>query len=540
MMLGAKLFSKNCFVLVLIIFLGLIFRIYNLDFPSIGYHNMKENEYLSIAEEMLKSKDLITRRSFLYELADGLKKNYYPQVPLVSYQILLAWKIFGNNLWGPRLFNVLFGLFSILVIYFMGWELFKSKKISLAAAFLMAVFPLAVFFSRNLQPESPALFFMSLAHLFYLKFFSGGRRKFLFLGGCFLSLAALYKFSFLFGILPFIFFVSVGSILKNKTRMIKDLFVALVPFSIFLAGMFWLKLTGQWGYVELDRIRLFDIFSLTYWLKNSWFILHYLVEENFTLPFVGLTLLGIGLALNQNFKGLMERYIVGWSLMILLYSMVFSDYIHQHNYYQMPFLPLVCLASVYALKRIADFFFRFLKRDWFIYLFLLVFSFSLDKMFESIINMHKTVFLGADVAGDSLREFTRPEERIFVLTHGQGYAVVRYAQRYALWAYSVSDFIRNEEKFSVRYICVYPAKLIFYLKKYHPHLFDYIENNYHFKEVGFVPQSKTIEYIILERGAGMDIEGFLQKFTFADEKNLRRIYKLPFKRVAFYTLRNQI
>jgi len=36
-------------ILALILALGLFLRLDNLNFPSIGYHNMIENEYLSIA-----------------------------------------------------------------------------------------------------------------------------------------------------------------------------------------------------------------------------------------------------------------------------------------------------------------------------------------------------------------------------------------------------------------------------------------------------------------------------------------------------------
>ena len=36
-------------ILILFLLLGLYLRIYHLNYPSIGYHNMKENEYLDEA-----------------------------------------------------------------------------------------------------------------------------------------------------------------------------------------------------------------------------------------------------------------------------------------------------------------------------------------------------------------------------------------------------------------------------------------------------------------------------------------------------------
>jgi len=49
---------------------------------------------------------------------------------------------------------------SIIVVYFIGYEIFKRKLLALSCSLLLAILPLAVFFSRNLQPESPAFFFI--------------------------------------------------------------------------------------------------------------------------------------------------------------------------------------------------------------------------------------------------------------------------------------------------------------------------------------------------------------------------------------------
>ncbi|MBN1913255.1 MAG: glycosyltransferase family 39 protein, partial [Candidatus Omnitrophica bacterium] len=143
-------------ILLLILFLGFILRSASLDFPSIGYHNMKENEYLSMAEEMVRTGDFVSRRVYFYNaFKDDPMMELYPQLPLVSYQIIASWELLGANLWGPRLINIFFGLASILVIYAMARILFDKKRWALFCALLLSIMPLAVFFSRNLQPESP-------------------------------------------------------------------------------------------------------------------------------------------------------------------------------------------------------------------------------------------------------------------------------------------------------------------------------------------------------------------------------------------------
>ena len=157
---------RNTIILCSILLAGFALRSYNLNSPPIGYHNMKENEYLSMAQEMIRTNDYTKRRIYFYRAFEKEPTmKIYPQPPLVSYQTLIVWKLLGENIWGARLLNVFFGVASILVIYFVGLILFKDNVLSLFCAFLLAIMPLAVFFSRNLQPESPAFFFMLLGNL---------------------------------------------------------------------------------------------------------------------------------------------------------------------------------------------------------------------------------------------------------------------------------------------------------------------------------------------------------------------------------------
>jgi hypothetical protein len=192
--------------LLIILILGLWVRSYNLDFPSIGYHNMAENESLCIAQEMKDSGLLSVKKIYFYNAfaTDTAVKND-GRFPLVPYQILFSWRLFGENLWGARLFNISFSLLSILAIFLIAGLLFQDAVLSIFCAFLLSIAPLSVFFSRNLQPESPAFFFMLLGSLFYLRFCVSFKKYNLLLGGVFFSFSWAYQASFLFGLLPFIF-----------------------------------------------------------------------------------------------------------------------------------------------------------------------------------------------------------------------------------------------------------------------------------------------------------------------------------------------
>jgi len=127
--------------------------------------------------------------------------------------------------------------------------------------------------------------------------------------------------------------------------------------------------------------------------------------------------------------------------------------------------------------------------------------------------MHSTIFAGVDVAGESLRGFTNPDEHFFLLSYSQGYGITRYAQRYADWTYEIQEFKEKEKTLGIRYICVYPAEYILSLKNDRPELFRYIRDNYHVKEGGMIEEPRHLFYLILEKGKGAGREDFMESIS---------------------------
>lgn len=530
---------KILLALLAIVIFGFILRAYNLDFPSIGYHNMKENEYLSIAQEMKNTQDFITRRVYFYHAFDNAPKmKIYPQVPMISYQTLIAWQLFGENMWSPRLINVIFGVLSIIIIYLTANVIFDNAILSLFGAFLLAIMPLAVFFSRNLQPESPAFFFLLLGNLLYLKFCASLKKHYLLFGGISFAIAWIYKTTFIFGIIPFIFCFNFKDVLKKEKAPYKLLFNFLLPYSLIIIAMIWLKFTNQWEFEELQRINLLEIFHTDYWATFGRKIWNYAWLENFAkIPLI-LTFLGIFLCVFKKKKGLMEHYLFGWLTTAVLYAMFFWDYINQHNYYQMPFLIIVCLTSIYAVVFISEILKKALKQDYLIVLICIILCSTIPPALFSFMALHKTVFLGQDIAGASLKEFTKPGERVFLLTHSQGYGIARYAQRYMQWPQGLKGFKENEKKFDIKYACFYPAIFLGELKESDPEFFLYIQNNYHLKEIGFYKKDGIIKrkYIILKKNANSN-QVIPLNLSISNLK-IRRTYKIFQHTVPYYSIRN--
>lgn len=519
----------------LILLFGFALRCYNLDFPSIGYHSMQENEYLSIAQEMIRTGDFITRRIYFYDVfGDNPQARIYNQPALISYQTIVSWRLLGENLWAPRLFNILFGVLSIPIIYLISNLLFNNVYLSLFSSLLLAIMPLAVFFSRNLQPESAAFFFMLLGNFFYLRFIYSQRKYNLFLGGLSFSLAWLYRFSFIWGILPFLFCFPLYKIYREKRKFLRRALAFFLPYLVILFAILCSRSVGQWEFkIGLPGATLFEIFTPSYWQKNGLTIWRYIKDENFTAIFAGLACLGIIIAFLKR-KRAVNRYIIGWTLTALPYMMLYSEHIYQNNYFQMPFLAMACVSAVYAVLNISEGIKKIFKRGFLLFLIIAITTVSIPFVYRSIQRMHATVFLGVDVAGESLKEFTQPGEYVFLLTHAQGYGIARYARRYVGWTFGVQDFKDKEEKFNIKYICFYPAEYAPTLKTNNPLLFNYIQENYHVKEVGIIEEPRQVVYIILEKGKGSDPKEFLQEFS--GPMHLRTIYRIFGRYIFFYSM----
>lgn len=522
-----------------IVLFGLLLRIYNINFPSIGYHNMKENEYLSMAEEMERTNDLLTRRVYFYNAFDDVPRmELYPQPPLIAYQTLLSWKVFGKQMWPPRMSNVLFGIFSIVVIYFLCKLFFNDTGLSLSGAFLCAILPMAIYFSRNLQPESPAFFFMILGSYFYLRYCIRLHTPDLLLGGLAFFFAWLYKQSFLIGIIPLLFCFPYRVIIKDKKMCLRSIFYFLAPYALIILAYFWLKVSGQWAFDSretVSRINLVRIFTPYYWSRYGESLWRD-VNLNFTLVYIVLSFFGAILVFLKN-RGILYRYVFGWAVSAVVYCMVFSDYINQHTYYQMPFLGIVCVISVYAIDYLSKAVKRVLNAMNLFLVMVCISAMALPLIIFSLTAFYRTAVFGADVAGSTLERLTAPGERVFLITYSQGNAVARYAHRYAGWPKTHSELERIKDKFKVRYLCIYTYPLALpHVLADDPRLFRYVSENFHPVEFGML-RDRRLVYVIMKEGRGISFNDF---FTGSLFLKLAKVYDVPFANVPVYQIRKHI
>jgi len=504
-------------LLSLIILTGFFLRSYYLNFPSIGYHNMKENENISIAKYIRDTNDFVNRKIYFYDaFSDKNDFGLYPQIPFTAYQIFIGYKLFGDNLWFPRLINIIFMLLSILCMFWLIEIFLKENIYSLSGALLLSIMPLGVYFSRNLQPESGAFFFMLLGNLMFMKFIRAFKKIYWFCFALCLTITTGYKIAFLIGFVPLLFIFPYKKYISERRprSILKEILLLIFPVAVLF--LYWIytkqiSFSASWK----GRVDFLSVFSISYWEKYGRIIWHYAQNENFTTIYFLLFSLGIILLwINRDKdKSLFGKYLRAWSITIIPYFMVFSDYLNQHNYYQMPFLSFVCLAIVYFIKEISSCVVNIFNLTKKLQIFLFIFAaftvISLPDVKRGIAAHFRVIYPGTDVMGKSLKKITEKNEKFFIYTFSQGYAPCVYAEKKCGWAESLDEFKANEQKFKIRYVVIYPYH---FFKNMDKNIKDYLTDNYRVKIVGL---TKTINglfptILLLEKGGKINTDEFLK------------------------------
>lgn len=159
--LSQKLKAKNPFVIVLVIFLAaLLLRVlyvFTLDNIHIG---LWDDEGWEIAKNLSEGRGY----SMSYHI-NGLLSFRPPVFPLFLYSIFV---VFGQNLLIVRIFLALFGAAIPLVIFFLGKKIFNFKA-GVIAMIISAFYPVFVYWSGYIGPETLAVLCLVLAILFLIQ-----------------------------------------------------------------------------------------------------------------------------------------------------------------------------------------------------------------------------------------------------------------------------------------------------------------------------------------------------------------------------------
>ncbi len=201
--------KKVCFILILIIIFAFITRIFQLDTNPAGFFCDEAANGYNAYSILTTGRDEYGKSFPLFFRSFNDYKN-----PVFIYSTIPFVAIFGLSEYSVRLTMIIYGLLTIVAVYFLGKELFNSK-IALIVAFLTSILPWHIHLSRIGLELIPSVFWITLGIFFLYK----SLKRFL----CY----PLGIFSFILGFLScnptkllipplFVFFLLVNFLITSK------------------------------------------------------------------------------------------------------------------------------------------------------------------------------------------------------------------------------------------------------------------------------------------------------------------------------------
>ncbi|MEO0102589.1 MAG: glycosyltransferase family 39 protein, partial [candidate division WOR-3 bacterium] len=114
-----------------------------------------------------------------------LAETSFFRAPLYPYFLALIYKIFGINLFIPRIIQILIGSGSCLLVYLIGKKIF-SQKVGTIAGLAASLYPLLIYFDGELLLTNLLIFLILFGFFLFLK-------EKIFLSGLFFGLTAITR-----------------------------------------------------------------------------------------------------------------------------------------------------------------------------------------------------------------------------------------------------------------------------------------------------------------------------------------------------------
>ncbi|MBN2420737.1 glycosyltransferase family 39 protein [Candidatus Woesearchaeota archaeon] len=522
-------------LLFLFLVLGVYLRCYHLNFPAIGYHNMKENEIMDQAVFFMNEGNFLHKQAFAFFGFDegNAYHEEYGQAPLVPYMLFVLWSFFGKSLWLSRLLMILFFMGAIFVTYALTKKLSKNEYLSLLTAGLMTIMPLGIYFGRNVQVEPPALFFMVLAMFFYVRWIDEEKRKDIFYTALFLGISALLKYTFMIAAIPMLFIFPykkfIHSFLKERKQAMKDILYVVYGFIPMIIGVVvfeFLTMTNP-SNRNYDFL-FFRIFTPEYWSPRLPAVMSY-INDNYSMLIFYIAIIGLLLSVLK-FKTRFGKFMVGYSLAIIPYISAISSKFAGHSYYQMPFLPLICMLVAYVFFITGSILKQSTGSKWSFYFPLIILLFAIPSMQAANDRVFGTVFYGQDFLGEYLKTQMYPGERFAAFTHSQDLATCSYSEHRCGFVTNITEFRRKEEFFDLRYVYVGAISVNDLVNGQDP-LWQHIRQNYGIEMAGFMPYNGqlTPSHFVLKKGSVFDLRDLEGK-----QPSLAKNYDTKLGEVPYY------
>jgi len=341
--------------LLFVVVLGAGLRLLWIETPLLDGHRWRQVDTAAIARNLYE-----VQFNPFYPQVDwgglhGYVETEFPLLPTLTAALYYA---LGEQDHLGRIVAVLFSVATIVATYALGAELLGAAGGGLAAAFLFAVSPAAVFFGRTFMPDAPMLFFWVAGVLGFVRYFKRGDRRALWLGSAAAALACLGKLPAVMMFAP----IAAAAFQARRWSVLRDRqFLAALAVPLVIAAAWYLHayllfrqtgLTfgilahpaktyplsvapGPWQYAFSKWSTVELLTTRRYYVEMFGRMHHFHL-----LPWgLGGALLGLAFWKRSEWRLVADA----WLLAMLAFLLVAGEANISHEYYQLPMIPLAGL-----------------------------------------------------------------------------------------------------------------------------------------------------------------------------------------------------
>jgi len=356
----ARLMNKDVIIVCLILLAALLVRVIGLDWYLPYTYELDEYYTITRSLRFLEQKTL-NPGSFMWP-------SLYFYIQAAGYGLYYLWRLLTSSIQSlgdftqietflmGRFTTVLYGVGTVLLVYFIGQRMY-SKKVGLLSSLFLAFTLLHVRYSRLIRPDVPMTFFITLSFLcIYLMYERGKVRDYL-LATIFAGLSIATKYTGVLLIIP-IFLAHLFHGLKEKKTLFRIFFNKRVLL-ILLFGAVGFFIAFPYGLLRFSYL----IHSIRGWLEglnnvtannqgeiNSW--VYYITRAlNYGMgqPLELFSLAAIVYALVRHRKK--DILLVSFPI---AYYLIMGSFLRHFDRYILPVVPFLVIAAAVFLVRIAS------------------------------------------------------------------------------------------------------------------------------------------------------------------------------------------
>jgi 4-amino-4-deoxy-L-arabinose transferase-like glycosyltransferase len=341
----------------------------------------------------------------------GNHKTVILEFPIIEAFIASSYHIFGPSHIPARI---------ILLLFFIGscWFLYKiicfflDRSVARITTLLYTLMPLSLFYSRAVHIDFSEMFFVFGMVYFFLIGIQKEKILSLLLGSIFCTLALLIKTPYAFVVVfPLAWYILSR---KKVVYVLKHIYLFLLPIGIYLTWQNHVFETNSaapnWDFVPGYRKFTFDSGWYFGAFKqridpNNWII----IWERFYNEILGVTgfiFFIIGLFRLQK----KHLFFFFWLLGTIIYLLLFFNLNRVHNYYQIPFIPILSLFIALGFQTIIRNFNNSIKN---ILIFIFIIIFGFESIHYSEKNYYNVQELHLEI-GKVIKQNTLPTELVII------------------------------------------------------------------------------------------------------------------------------